>query len=130
MKSRNYAFIKAALICMLFAPALSASAADWVDIKDAQELRALYSNNTFKGAGWVGHYREDGKGMLTPDGGRPQARTWEVKGDDQVCVARADGANSCLRFQRDSNNSNKLKVTNVDSGQTFDFTVEKGIPKF
>ena len=130
MNSRNNVFVTAALVCMSFAPAISMSAEGWVDVKDPKELRALYSNKTFKGKGWVGHYRADGKGILTPNGGPPQPRSWEVKGDDQVCVARGDGANSCLRFQRNSNNPNQMKVTNVDSGQTFDFTVEEGIPKF
>lgn len=130
MKSSNFVFAIVVLLCMSFAPSISMSAEGWVDIKDPNELRALYSNKTFKGSGWVGHYRDDGKGVLTPDGGRPQPRTWEVKGDDQVCVAREDGAASCMHFQRRSDNQNVVRVTIIGSGKTFDFTVEDGIPKF
>jgi hypothetical protein len=130
MNSRTFAFVSGVLVCTLFAPAISLSAGDWVDIKDPNELRALYSNKTFRGNGWVGHYRADGKGELAVNGGDPHPRTWEVRGDDQVCVILAEGKYSCNRFQRHSSNKKEMKVINVDSGKTFDFTLQEGIPKF
>ena len=130
MKSSNLVFATVVLVCMSLVPSISRSAEGWVDIKDPNELRALYSNKTFKGSGWVGHYRADGKGILTPDGGNPQPRTWEVKGNDEVCVARDDGAASCMHFQRRSDNKNEMRVTIIGIGNTFYFTVEDGIPNF
>ena len=130
MKSGNFVSAIVALIFLSFAPALCVSAEGWVDIKDPNELRALYSNKTFKGKGWVGHYRADGKGILIPAGGNPQPRTWEVKGNDEICVAPAIGVTNCYHVQRDSANPNAFKGTNVLTGQTGEFTAEKGIPRF
>ncbi len=68
------------------APAVSQSAGDWVEIKDPAELRALYSNTTFRGKGinppvsFVGHYSADGRGVSNFLG-RTVPRTWVVNGD-------------------------------------------------
>ena len=130
MKSRNIALVTGTVVCMLSAPAVAQSPKDWVDIKDPQELRTLYSNKTFRGNGWVGHYRADGKGILIAQGGKPAPRTWEVKGKDQVCATPEGGATSCFRFQRHRKNRNEVVLTNVKDGMSFNFTVEDGIPKF
>jgi hypothetical protein len=130
MKSRNIAFVTAAMVCMLSAPVMSQSTKDWVDIKDPNELRALYSNKTFRGNGWVGHYRADGKGILILQGGKPEPRTWEVKGSDQDCATTGSGAIRCSRFQRNTKNRNQMMLTFVSDGTSLNFTVEDGIPKF
>jgi hypothetical protein len=70
MKARSIASFLAATIAVGAAVAAGAqSSKEWVDIKDPKELKALYSNKTFRGkAGdgspFVGHYRADGKGIL------------------------------------------------------------------
>ena len=65
MTSRNIAFLTGVLFFMLSGPVASQ---DWVDIKNPKELRALYSNKTFRstfsGVPVVEHYRADGKGIL------------------------------------------------------------------
>lgn len=118
------------LVCMLAAPSFAQSPGDWVDIKDPKDLRALYSNKTFRGNGWVGHYRADGKAMVIPAEGRPDARTWEIKGSDQVCITQGDGVVNCQRFQRNRKKPNELTLTNQRTGVTLNVTVEDGIPKF
>jgi len=118
------------LICMLPGPSIAQSTKDWVDIKDPKELRALYSNKTFRGNGWVGHYRADGKAMVIIAAGKPDARTWEIKGKDQVCVTQGDGVVNCLRFQRNRKKPNEVILTNQRTGMTLNVTVEDGIPKF
>jgi len=130
MTSRIIAFVAAALICMLSAPAEPQSPKDWVDIKDPQELRALYSNKTFRGNGWVGHYRADGKGITIVQGRKPIPRTWEVRGKDQVCVTPEGGSTNCFRFQRDRKNPNEVVITSVKDGFSLMFTLEDGIPSF
>lgn len=130
MRSGNLAILMATMVFVLPAPVLAQSSSDWVDIKDPIELRALYSNKTFRGNGWVGHYRADGKGIFISQGGKPQPRTWEVKGNDWVCVAPSDGPANCFRFQRNRKKPNELVVINVTSGATLNFTLEDGIPKF
>lgn len=130
MKPRSIVLVTGIVFCTLSALAIAQGWKDWVDIKNAQELRALYSNKTFRGNGWVGHYRADGKGILIAQGGKPVPRTWEVKGNDQVCVTPEGGATSCFRFQRNSKNRSQVLLTNVKDGMSLSFTLEDGIPKF
>ena len=130
MRSGNLAILIATIVCVLPAPVLAQSPSDWVDIKDPNELRTLYSNKTFRGNGWVGHYRADGKGIVISQGGKPQPRTWEVKGNDRVCVTPSDRPASCYRFQRNRKKPNELVITEATSGAALTFTLEDGIPKF
>ena len=130
MRSRRVAFLIVTLTCMLSAPAFAQSSGDWVDIKDPNELRDLYSNKTFRGNGWVGHYRADGKGILLVQGGNPQPRIWEVKGNDLVCATAGSAPAACYRYQRNSKKPNEFVAISVLSGARLNFTVEDGIPKF
>lgn len=123
-------WIATSIFFALSATATAQSSSDWVDIKDAKELRALYSNKTFRGVGWVGHFRDDGKGILISGGGKPEPRTWKVEGNDQVCVTKADNSVTCNRFQRNRKKPQQHAVTQLPSGMTFTFDVEDGIPKF
>lgn len=89
---RTFVLSIAALLVLGVPPAGADDAKDWVDIKDPQTLRALYSNKTFKGKDYldrpfVGHYRADGQGVMLWQGTRVP-RIWEMKGNDQVCVKR------------------------------------------
>jgi hypothetical protein len=127
MTLRTMLRLSGAALCLL---SMSVSASDWIDIKDPNELTALYSNKTLKGNGWIGHYRADGKGILIPQNGKPVSRTWKVKGNDQVCATLESGATSCFRFQRHRKNRNEIVLTNVKDGMTFNATVTDGIPKF
>jgi len=112
---------------------LAHAQSEWVDIKDPKELRALYSNKTFKGKDyldrqWVGHYRLDGQGVVIMDGQR-YPRTWEVKSSDLVCVHRAMSA-ICYRLQRHRSRLATYRVLNEAGVSQGEFTVEDGIPKF
>ena len=119
-----------ALFLLAAPPAFSE---DWVEIKDPAELRALYSNKTFKGKDYldrpfVGHYRADGQGvMLWQDARVP--RSWEVKGNDQVCV-KLPWESPCYRFQRHRAKPGVYRSIDVANDMKTEFTVEDGIPKF
>jgi hypothetical protein len=131
LTSKQIAFVAGAVICILSAPAASQSSTHWVDIKDANELRALHSNKTFKGTGgdgtsFVAHYRSDGKALLI-HGGQRIARTWEIKGDDQVCYSDAVFP-GCRKFQRSKENSNEFSA--IWGFSSAIFSVEDGIPQF
>ena len=129
MTSR-FVFLTGLLISMLPAQSVAQSSTEWVDIKDPEELRALYSNKTFRGFGWIGHYRADGKALVTDRSGKPDARTWEVKGNDQVCVTKSNGVVTCLRVQRNRKNPNEVLITNLGNNLSLGVTVEDGIPNF
>ena len=130
MTSRNIAFMTGVLFFMLSG---SVASQDWVDIKDPKELRALYSNKTFRytfaGVPIVNHYRDDGKGIsISGDLRTPQ--TWEVKGNDQVCVSDAQKGTNCCRFQRNKKYPGEyVRRCTYDSVMTI-LKVEDGIPEF
>jgi hypothetical protein len=116
---------------MLSAPAFAQSMGDWVDIKDPNELRALYSNKTFRGKeGWVGYYRADGTGILMLRAGKPQPRTWEVKGNDSVCATAGSAPAACYRYQRNTKKLNEFAAISMLSDVRLEFTVEDGVPQF
>lgn len=127
---RNIAFMTGVLFFMLSGPVASQ---DWVDIKNPKELRALYSNKTFRytlgGVPIVEHYRADGKGIsISGDIRIPQ--TWEVKGNDQVCTSDARKGTDCCRFQRNKKNRDEY-VRRCTYGNVMTILkVEDGIPEF
>ena len=133
MTLKTFAILAGALIGLAAVPALAQNSKDWVDIKSAKELRALYSNKTFKGKDyldrpWMGHYRADGQGIMISEAGRIP-RSWEVKGDDQVCV-KSSSSTPCFRFQRHKTKAGIYRVINVANDQITEVSVEDGIPKF
>ena len=134
MKPRIVGILAGALLNLAASPAFAQSSKDWVDVNDPNELRALYSNKTFRGNDrgndFVGHFRADGRGILIVRGGKPARRLWEVKGNDQMCVTPEIGAPRCFRYQRNSKNPNQVVATNVTDGVKINFTVEDGIPQF
>jgi len=110
-----------------------AQAADWVDIKDPNELRALYSNKTHRSRAFVGYYRADGKGVLVNKESEARLpRTWKVEGNDQVCAGPAGEEPVCYRYQRSTKSPTEILATGERRGQRVMlwFTVEDGIPKF
>jgi hypothetical protein len=132
MTAHRIAFLAGVLAGVTALPVLAQGAGEWVDIKGAKELRSLYSNNTFKGNGWVGHYRADGTGTMSIDGAKPESRTWEVKGNDQVCMTSTNVMGTktrCYTFQRNAKNESWIQSKLVDGGSSFGFTVQEGSPK-
>jgi hypothetical protein len=133
MTSRIVASAAGVLICFLSAPVVPQSSKDWVDIKDPKELRALFSNKTFRGTyggvSVVEHYRADGKGLVIYAGEQPIPRTWEIKGNDQVCVTDTSGT-SCRRFQRHKRDRGEYVSRSEPSKSMRVIRVEDGIPEF
>lgn len=107
---------------------------DWVDIKDASELRALYSNKTIKGhipwfdvfRPYVLHSKADGTGTIVVDDKRIPM-TWAVNGTDQVCLKWA-GASPCLNYQRHKTRAGVYRGYNPSTKRYGnDMTVTDGI---
>lgn len=132
MTSTVQAFMAGALAAALSGPATGQSSPDWVDVKDPSELHAIYSNKTLRGKGGdgspvVGHYREDGKGVLII-GGQRIPRTWAVTGSE-ICFTDAKATN-CFRLQRHKLNRNDIIVQHVKDRWIAQLTIEDGIPQF
>ena len=129
MKWRAIVFMTGVLVFMLSS---SVASQDWVDIKDPKELRALHSNKTFRCLDvvpFVEHYRADGKGMLIHSSEDRLACTWEVKGNDQVCVSTERGT-WCWQFQRSKRNPDEYVRREQSTTYMQIFKVEDGIPGF
>lgn len=121
------------LLVLSALPAMSQASKDWVDIKEANALRALYANKTHRARTFVSYYRDDGEGIFVAKGSEVRvARTWRVKGNDQVCVGPKEGDPLCFRFQQSTRNPAEIVAVGESRGQRvmLMFTVEDGIPKF
>ena len=131
MKSKTLAVLAGTLLFTSAAPTWAQDALNgWYMVKDPKELRDLYSNKTFRGSGWVAHYRADGQGILSVGYLTPVPRTWEVKADGRVCVTPADGSMTCSQLQRNRAHPNELMATNLTTGRSLMFKLEDGVPKF
>jgi len=129
MNWKSASLVGGMAVCVLCAPAIAQAQKQWIEVKSPQELRALYTNKTFRGNGWTGHYRADGKGIMVSQG-RTVPRTWKVTGNDQVCVTPQGAATACFRFARHREFPHQFAITNVKNGMVHYFTLEDGIPKF
>lgn len=132
MISRNISFMTGLLFFMLAGPV---PGQDWVDIKNPKELRTLYSNKTFRSTFWgvpeIEHYRADGKGIRI-SGEERIPRTWEVKGNDQVCTSDEKIGTNCCRFQRYKKNPDEYvrRCQHGSINYMGTFMVEDGTPEF
>jgi hypothetical protein len=126
-------FIAFSATCLFTSKGMAQSTTQWLDIKDPQELRALFSNKTHRSRTYVGYYRADGSGLLQPQGSDTRhPRVWALKGSDQVCVGPKDGTPTCFRYQRNSKQPKEILAVGEAHGQRVMlwFKVEDGIPKF
>ena len=130
MKLRNIVLMTGVLFFMFSGPVASQN---WVDIKDPKDLRALFSNKTFRstvgGVPVVEHYRADGKGILVSGETRTPC-TWEVKGKDQVCISDARRGTDYCRFQRSKKNRDEYVRRCQYDSYMGTFIVEDGVPQF
>ena len=117
------------------ATALPAQASDWQTIDDPDELRALYSNKTYRfnysevNKPAALHYRADGKGILVLMG-RQYPRTWEIMGRDQVCTNDEIRGRLCYRVLRNTKNPAEILVNPTNGGMGSFMVMEDGIPQF
>lgn len=129
---RRFGAVAAALA--LCSTAGTGWASDWEKIESAQELRALYSNKTFRGKSFDGtptvvYYRADGKALWV-FGTREVPRTWEIQGHDQVCYQDQVLGKNCVRIQRNRKNPREILVQQVGGNFGGFVTVEDGIRPF
>ena len=71
-----------------------------------------------------GNYNADGSGTLTA-WGADIPRTWEVKGDDQVCITEKRATN-CYQIEKNSAAPNLYRARNIASGEVGEFEVVDG----
>lgn len=102
---------------LLAQPAL---AQDWRQVTGAQALRDFVSGSTLswqegRSSNW-GEYRADGTGTLHAWGAEFD-RTWEVKGEDQLCFY-GEPASQCYRLEKSTTDPSVFRVTDAATGET------------
>jgi len=116
------------LCCLLVLAMSNVAAQTWEPVTGADNLSALFSNTvmtaTLKdGVVATATYNSDGTGELKA-WGDTFARSWEVKGDDQVCL-NIDDQVRCFGVEKDSSGSNQYRAQNLETGETVVFDVNK-----
>lgn len=127
MKSK---LLKLTALSLGLACAAQASA-NWTDVTDAAELRALHTNTTLKGQtgdAYYAHYY-DGGASSTVVKGAPMPGAWDLNGNHEVCVKGMDGA-ECYRFQKTGEFETQYRAIRVRDGMAIPVRVEKGVPEF
>jgi hypothetical protein len=110
----------------------SHASANWTDVTDAAELRALHSNTTVKGQAangetFYGHFYDSGVDIMIVKGAQlPGA--WQLNGNHEVCVKGMDGA-ECYRFQKTGEFETLYRAIRVRDGLAIPLSVEKGVPE-
>jgi len=94
-------------------------AQDWQPVTGAHALRDFVGGKTFswqegEGSSW-GEYRDDGTGTVHAWGAKID-RTWEVKGDDQICF-HGKPDSQCYTLEQSTADPSLYRVTNVETGQ-------------
>ena len=128
----GYAGLFVALVCLLCAPAVAQSSKDWVDIKDPNELNALYTNTTFRGKlpngdAFTAYNRADGlRQFVLPY--RDEIQKWRVNGNEMCLqVKYVDAPEVCATFQKHATRKGEYQSRRVKDGAITTFTVEPGI---
>jgi hypothetical protein len=134
MKPQKKLAVAAALALL---SATSALASDWQKVDDPKELRALYSNKTHRQVSYsrestMTHYRADGKALFV-QGERRIPRTWQIKGNDQVCWSDDIQGQFCVHVERNKRNPDEIMIQ--QAGGNFGLVggmvrIEDGIPQF
>ena len=104
----------------------------WQPLRGAATLRELVSGATAEieltpGVYATGVYRADGTGTIEAWGEQFE-RTWEVVDDEVVCYASFTERN-CFTYERSLDVAGKYRSRNVETGETFLFTVSTTVPR-
>ncbi len=103
---------------------LLAQSAEWHPVTGEGNLRNFMSGKTLEweepsGDKSRGEYRPDGTGILYSWGGAEIPRTWEIKGENQVCItARQDVA--CWQLEKNNADPNLYRSLDASTGKMTD----------
>jgi hypothetical protein len=106
-----------------------AQSAEWQPVTGEENLRSFMSDTKMEweepgGENSRGEYRADGSGTLYSWGGAAIPRTWEVKGDDQICVGGRQET-QCWKLEKNSADPTLYRSTEVKTGTVTEFRRSK-----
>jgi hypothetical protein len=109
--------------------AVIVQANEWIPVTGAETLKEFMSGikveRTLAGGEISrGEYFSDGTGTLFSWSAQIP-RTWEVKGDNQICIS-AERSVNCFQFEHNSDNLNLYRALDVETGEIAEFEVTNG----
>ncbi len=107
-----------------------ALADNWQPLTGAERLQAFVSGATVDiqirpGVTAVGAYHPDGTAEIRA-WNETFPRTWEVKGDDQVCYTSEEGQTNCYTFEQNLDDALEFRARHIESGEMFIFRAVDG----
>jgi len=104
----------------------------WAPFEGAQQLRdfvggAVAEIEVRPGVVAIGTYREDGTATITVWNDTFE-RTWEVRGDDQVCYSSLTETN-CYTFEQNLDVPGEYRARHIETGETVLFRVSDTEPR-
>jgi hypothetical protein len=118
-------------VVLLLAVSMPVVAQDdaWVPVTGADTLRNFMSGRTAErrlpgGEVSTGEYFADGTGVVR-EYGASFSRTWEIRGDDQICISSARD-HVCYTFERNTADPDLYRGRNVATGIATEFRAEGG----
>ena len=117
---------KAILSLFTLALCMVTDAQDWQPINNAQKLSELFSGTVMEtelksGSKATARYSADGTGVVKAWGGTFN-RTWEVSGNDLVCID-IQGVDNCFKIDSNPADNTSYRAHNQLTGETIIFTV-------
>ncbi|MBW2395416.1 MAG: hypothetical protein JRG95_14200 [Deltaproteobacteria bacterium] len=99
-------------------------AGEWQKLEGAEELKAFVSGATAEitlrpGVVARGEYRPDGTAKIEA-WNEVFPRTWEIRGDDQVCYS-SDTDTNCFFLEQSQSNPEEFRSRNVETGEVTQF---------
>jgi hypothetical protein len=109
--------------------AMTAQANEWIPVTGAETLKnfmsGLKAERTLpSGEVSRGEYFPDGTGILYSWGAQIP-RTWEVKGDDQLCLSAREKT-KCYKLDRNNDKPDLFRVHDLVTGKMYQITVTEG----
>lgn len=112
-----------------------ALAENWQPLTGADRLQSFVSGATVEiqlteGVTAFGSYREDGTAQIRA-WNETFLRTWDVRGDDQVCYTTEEQQTNCLTYEQNLDDPLEFRSRNVASGEVVVFrAVDEGTKQF
>lgn len=123
---------RALLMCLFAVMTGPTYAANWVDLSGAETLREFVSGARAEiylksGVTASGEYFADGTAKIDA-WGETFPRTWEVRGDDQVCYISTTETN-CYTYEQNQDEPGEYRARHVETGELIMFQVSGTDPR-
>jgi len=120
------------LMCLLAVMTGPTYAANWANLSGVETLREFVSGarveiDLMPGVIATGEYNADGSAKIEA-WGETFRRTWEVRGDDQVCYLSATETN-CYTYEQNLDAPGEYRARHVETGQLTVFRVSGTDPR-